>query len=678
MEFTLTFGAVGDFIAVIEVVRSIIVALDDSRGLVKAYRDVVQSLEVLEKTLHLVADLYNEQSPASDTGDLRAIALRCVAQIHLCLQEFSDKIQKFAPSLSNGGTKNVFKDVRRKIQWKLEEGDVDKFRAEVAGYTSSLNMLLELTTARVVQRNHEAAIQQAADTENRTAVMKRNSNQSLKGFFDVIGRRILSRLGFVSRLAIELKSSTAQLISMVLTVSAELSSIRAVIMRLERPVSEEFFLLEDATGKVFPIHLRTITSWEAFEYIIVDRFKGKRGAHRIQRKRYSLQDGATRRAVDRSMDWESTFLPYQKVDMSLMCREAQRATPTKSSTTCPRCLTESPGETGVEVQCQICRIFFTRVVEVDDEVLPDAPTTLSRLARFGQSAFNLTKSTSAKRAREEAESENEQECTCERPKRRKEQETKKRKATCEEPESESDDEDLRGFMRITLISKRERIHGPGLPFSANQTETFDSMAHELLGGLSDATSRLDASFSSPVSQATKGSFGSMPVGPRIQLSGASFQTSRDDAQNEDEDDGPRIDSDDETSELAKPVSDAAAVSDSKRKEPNAAEDDSHSGGPEDSAGEDEYYIEVVGHTYRLPGRRSSRYDYKNYRMQRDTDNNYDYLNSLMVPFPMPDAAMDKSSRRMASSRYTSDDDYPTSDSPFSSKPSPRPSPRHPR
>ncbi|GJC96415.1 hypothetical protein ColKHC_05241 [Colletotrichum higginsianum] len=49
MEFTLTFGAVGDFIAVIEVVRSIIVALDDCRGSVKENRDVVQSLEVLRR-----------------------------------------------------------------------------------------------------------------------------------------------------------------------------------------------------------------------------------------------------------------------------------------------------------------------------------------------------------------------------------------------------------------------------------------------------------------------------------------------------------------------------------------------------------------------------------------------------------------------------------------------------
>ncbi|GKT58321.1 vegetative cell wall protein gp1 [Colletotrichum tofieldiae] len=350
MEFTLAFGAVGDFIAVIELIKNIIVALDDCRGSARDYQDTVQNLEMLGKILQQVAEVYQDQGFNDHLGDLRAIAWRSLQQIRLCLDGFSDKIQKFAPSLTNGGTKNVFKDVARKIQWKLEEKDVDKFRTEVMGYTMSLNMLLEVTTVRVVQRNHEASIQQASEAETRTAVMIHDSNQSLKGYFGMIGRRILSRLDFVARLGMELKSSTSHLMSMMLAVSGELSSIRTVIMRLERPLNEEHFVFEDATGKVFPIHLRTITSWEAFEYVIVDRFKGKKGAHRTQRKRYSLQERASRREVDRSMDWESAFLPYQRVEMSLMCREAQNPALVRSSPTCPRCLTVSPGETGVEVQ----------------------------------------------------------------------------------------------------------------------------------------------------------------------------------------------------------------------------------------------------------------------------------------------------------------------------------------
>ncbi|KAK2040333.1 hypothetical protein LZ31DRAFT_504516 [Colletotrichum somersetense] len=535
MEFTLTFGAVGDFIAVIEIVRNIIVALDDCRGSAKEYRVVVQSLEILEKTLQSVANLYNDQSPASGLGDLKAIVLRNVEQIHLCLQAFSEKVQKFAPSLSTGGTKNVLKDVARKIQWKLEEKDVEKFRAEIVGYTMSLNVLLEVTTARAVQRNHETSTQQATDSENRTALRIRNSNQSLKGYFGMIGRRILSRLDSVSRLGMELNSSTFRLISMVLTMSAQLSSIRTVIMRLERPISEEYFTFEDATGKLFPIHLRTVTSWEAFEYIIADKFKGRKGAHRTQRRRYSLQERASGRAVDRSLNWESAFLPYQKIDMSLMCREAEKTALTKSSPSCPRCSTVSPGETGVEVQCSNCGMFFTRVVEVDEEDLPDAlgSPRLNREARFGESGFYIATAGAAKRPREDEDFEKEQSCTGEKPKKRREQESRKRKATKEEPESDSDDEDVRGFVRITLIANRRRVHHPISPFYADQIESFDSVAQKVLGNktvLSIVTSPFD------VSSVMSSSFGSMSAGTKLQLSGATFQTSRDNPQGGDEED----------------------------------------------------------------------------------------------------------------------------------------------
>jgi hypothetical protein len=53
------------------------------------------------------------------------------------------------------------------------------------------------------------------------------------------------------------------------------------------------------------------------------------------RKRYLLKEHVTGKKVDRALDWDSAFLPYQKIDMSLMCRELQ---PRRSRSSCPRCL----------------------------------------------------------------------------------------------------------------------------------------------------------------------------------------------------------------------------------------------------------------------------------------------------------------------------------------------------
>lgn len=197
---------------------------------------------------------------------------------------------------------------------------------------------------RVIQRNHAASTKQVCDAESRMGSLIRRSSQSVKGYLEILGRRIISKLDMVFSLGTDLQTSTRQIFTMMCAVSGDLTSIKAVVMRLDRGISDEHFVLEDVTGRHFPIHLKTITSWEAFEYVLNDRFKGKKGAHRIRRKMYFLQERASRQDVDRSMDWESAFLPYQRVDMGLMCRETQVLS------SCPWCHTPSSSESGVEVQ----------------------------------------------------------------------------------------------------------------------------------------------------------------------------------------------------------------------------------------------------------------------------------------------------------------------------------------
>ncbi|EQB44460.1 hypothetical protein CGLO_16799 [Colletotrichum gloeosporioides Cg-14] len=342
MEFTLAFGAVGDFIAVISLIKDIITALDDSRGSVKDYRDVVRSFEVLQRTVQHVSQIYDDMGTAKDLGDLRILAMSSVSQIQQSLEGFRDRNRKFERSLGGGGAKNVFRDVVRKIRWNFEEKDVMKIRDEMKGYTASLSMLLDITTIRLMQRNHEVRAIQAADNEDRTAVTIRKSSQVLKQYAGAIGQRILSKLSFIAGLGVELRQSTSGLMPMMVSLSGELSGIKAILMRLERPLNDEHFILEDITGRAFPIHLKTITSWDAFEFILADRFRGKKGAHRVKGNRYSLQERASHRQIDRSTDWEGAFLPYQRIDMSLICREAGTGPQKKSSMSCPWCQTVAP------------------------------------------------------------------------------------------------------------------------------------------------------------------------------------------------------------------------------------------------------------------------------------------------------------------------------------------------
>ncbi|KAI8212040.1 hypothetical protein K4K52_009008 [Colletotrichum sp. SAR 10_76] len=180
MEFTLAFGAVGDFIAVIALIKDIITALDDSRGSAKDYRDVVHSLEILQRTVEQVNKIYDDHGVAKDLSDLRILAMNSAGRIQQGLEAFRDRNRKYGNSLGAGAKRNVLRDAVRKIQWSFEEKDVMKFRDEMKGYTVSLSMLLDVTTIRLMQRNHEVRITQATENEDRIAITIRRSSQMLK------------------------------------------------------------------------------------------------------------------------------------------------------------------------------------------------------------------------------------------------------------------------------------------------------------------------------------------------------------------------------------------------------------------------------------------------------------------------------------------------------------------
>jgi hypothetical protein len=162
----------------------------------------------------------------------------------------------------------------------------------------------------------------------------------------------------VHRSGIELKRSLDQIIAMISTIAGDLNSIRAIVMGLDRGLTDEYFVLEDITGRMFPIHLRTITSWAVLEFILSERFKGKKGARRVHHKLYSLRESNTQREIDGSIPWESAFLPHQKITMSLICKEADGKNASgRVTTTCPFCKTPSDHDSGVEVEWWVQRII---------------------------------------------------------------------------------------------------------------------------------------------------------------------------------------------------------------------------------------------------------------------------------------------------------------------------------
>lgn len=147
MEVALTFGAVGDFLSIALLIKDIIAALDECRGSAKAYGELIEEINLLQKNVDQIERIFKAPDLSDGFQDLNAIAQTTITQTRKCLKGFCARVRrKYGENLAEGGSGNVFKDVTRKIQWKLEEKEVEKFRSDVMAYRMSLEMFLQVTT----------------------------------------------------------------------------------------------------------------------------------------------------------------------------------------------------------------------------------------------------------------------------------------------------------------------------------------------------------------------------------------------------------------------------------------------------------------------------------------------------------------------------------------------------
>jgi hypothetical protein len=106
--------------------------------------------------------------------------------------------------------------------------------------------------------------------------------------------------------------------------------------RLERSLYEEPFILEDAIGRIAPVHMQFISSWEMFDSVLELRFRDIQGYKKVQNKEYVFQENSTRREIDRSRPWVASFLPGQNMVMSMLFEGSG-----SSTSSCPSCQTIS-------------------------------------------------------------------------------------------------------------------------------------------------------------------------------------------------------------------------------------------------------------------------------------------------------------------------------------------------
>ena len=138
-----TFGAVGDVIAVVLLIKDLVAALNDCRGSAYNFQLLVQQLQSLERALIEVDLLVKKHAASPGLSALCCAVGEAAGHCQNSAKSFYEKVKKYQQSLKPHGSGNFLKDTTRKIQFQiLDRKDIDEFYGQVTAHVSSLNLLM--------------------------------------------------------------------------------------------------------------------------------------------------------------------------------------------------------------------------------------------------------------------------------------------------------------------------------------------------------------------------------------------------------------------------------------------------------------------------------------------------------------------------------------------------------
>lgn len=129
----------GDFIAGIDLIGTIINALNDASTASLEYRELIRQLYSLESALIQVKKVKFDGAQHAETVGLWQAASQC----HQAIDDFWKTIQKYQPHLREGGSNSRIKDSWMRVRWSLcKKDDLAKFKINLSAHTASIQLLL--------------------------------------------------------------------------------------------------------------------------------------------------------------------------------------------------------------------------------------------------------------------------------------------------------------------------------------------------------------------------------------------------------------------------------------------------------------------------------------------------------------------------------------------------------
>lgn len=139
VNMTVPFGfSVGDFVAAIELVGTVIDAVQASGQTSQRFRDLIRLLFSLETALIQVKDIQLHESMYAEHTALTRTALECQRTI----DDFWAEARHYQPYLTGPSTSRA-RETWMKIKWALcKKDDIDQLKIDLLGHTQALNILM--------------------------------------------------------------------------------------------------------------------------------------------------------------------------------------------------------------------------------------------------------------------------------------------------------------------------------------------------------------------------------------------------------------------------------------------------------------------------------------------------------------------------------------------------------
>lgn len=109
--------------------------------------------------------------------------------------------------------------------------------------------------------------------------------------------------------------------------------LRNIPPQIER---EQPVIFEDAHGRITPVHVEFVNSFDAFQAVLVTRFQNMPGLRMVRNLQYSMQDARSQEILDLSKPWGNNFRPGRRLNMSMVFQLVHYRI-----SACPGCLMES-------------------------------------------------------------------------------------------------------------------------------------------------------------------------------------------------------------------------------------------------------------------------------------------------------------------------------------------------